>query len=96
MDIAAVKADSAIQYDDTAPLPNKESAHVWSVQGYFFRRGRRKKVRGKGSVPTEDSTGDTPRRESIIRGQFLVISSCGGVGRKFEERHSIQNLRHRQ
>ena len=30
-----------------ATLPNKEGAHIRSVRGSFFRRGRRKKVPGR-------------------------------------------------
>ena len=37
----------AIKDHHPATLPNKERAHFWSVQGSFFRRGRRKKVPGR-------------------------------------------------
>mgnify|MGYP006159959737 CR=1 FL=1 len=60
--VGSVGVDVGVRYCDCASmdvnpatLPKEEGAHIWSVQGRFFRRGRRKKVPGKGSAPTEDS-----------------------------------------
>ena len=56
--VCSVVVDVGVRYchctlafdEHPASLPNKEGACVWSVQIRFFRWGRRKKVREKGSV----------------------------------------------
>ena len=46
---AGLKGDCAASNSDSSSLPKKEGARFCSVPGSFFRRGRRKKVPGKGT-----------------------------------------------
>ena len=67
-------------YRKPATLPNKDRARIWSVQGSFFRRGRRKKVLGRFQrqahtapcgVIKEMRIDDKIRSSEVSSGKFL-------------------------
>ena len=78
VDVGVRYCHCATSDEHPATLPNKERAHIWSVQGSFFLRGRRKKVRGNVSVlpeiPWEIRRGGN-RSSEVSAGKFHPLGA---------------------